>query len=294
MQNLETLAALAAELPKEVKDNALTLVERMGEVIEGLGDRPIEWRPETLKLVQGTSDRGKLPKGANIGSIILGEDIMEQPVKVIPLRVYTTRQYWNPDPEQAQMLCSSPDGEVGYRYGNCRLCPFSKFDTENNRSQCNKTLTVLSVTADLKRAFFSNFSKTNYANGTDWQKLMRTAGVAPYKRFYELSSETSKKSKNVESLKAEPVPQGKVEGPLLNFVEELFKVSGDDRKESLKRFYEIVEANKANSGNQLAAPDAATVELLPAVEVEEEVAKVDEVASAKASAAKEAGQKYKL
>ena len=295
MQNLETLAQLATKLPENLVANAVALVTRMGEVIEGLGDKPIPFRPETLKLVQGTSDRGKLPKGAAIGSIVLGENIIEQPFPVIVLRTYTTRQYWNPDPDQAQMLCNSPDGDVGYQYGNCRVCPYSKFDTENNRSQCNKTLTVLCVTADLTRLFFVNFSKTNYANGTDWQKLMRTAGVAPYRRVYELNSETSKKSKNVEALKAEPVLTTKVEGELLAFVEELFRISGEDRKESLKHYYELVDARKLNTNAQLAAPDAHTMELLPASDdVAVEVATAAEVAAEKNSAVEEKGKKYKL
>jgi hypothetical protein len=297
MQNLEKLASLTDKLPKDLVANAKALVTRMGEVIEGLGDKPIEWRPETLKLVQGTSDRGKLPKGAGIGSIILGEDIAEQPLEVIVLRTYTTRQYWNPDPEQAQMLCNSPDGDTGYQYGNCRICPYSKFDTENNRSQCNKTLTVLCLAADLTRVFFVNFSKTNYSNGTDWQKLMRTAGVAPYKRIYSLSSETSKKSKNVEALKAEPVLNKKVEGDLLAFVEELFNTSGTERKEYLKKYYELVDARKLNQANQLTSnQDSHTMELVTVVDEtsEADVSNLKVVQEEKAEAVKSAGQKYSL
>jgi hypothetical protein len=295
MKNLETLVPLAAALPAELATNAAALIARMGEVIEGISDRPMEYRPETGKVVQGTSDRGKLPKGANIGSLVIGEDIIDQPFKVIPLRTYTTRQYWNPDPEQAQMICNSPDGDVGYQYGNCRICPFSKFDTENNRSQCNKTLTVMCVDANLTRVFMLNFSKTNYANGTDWQKSMRNAGVAPYKRFYNLNTETSKKSKNVEALKAEPILVEKVEGALLAFIEELFRISGDDRKEHLKTYYEMIEVRKASGNNQLAAPvDAHTLDLIPAEEVEAEVSQAAVVEAGKAEAVKNSGQKYSL
>lgn len=296
MSKLDNLAILADSLPAHLIEKGKALVARMGEVIEGLGDKPLEYRPETMKVVQGTSDRGKLPKGAGIGSIVLGENVIDQPFEVIVLRTYTTRQYWNPDPEQAQMICNSPDGEVGYQYGNCRVCPYSKFDTENNRSQCNKTLTVLCVAADLSRVFFANFSKTNYANGTDWQKMMRTAGVAPYKRVYSLNTETSKKSKNVESLKAEPVLSVKVEGEFLAFIEELFRISGEDRKQQLKSFYEIVEIRKTNGNNQLAAPDSHTVDLIASdVPFEADVTTAAEVVEAeKVEAAKDGKKKYAL
>ena len=247
MQNLDKLTELATKLPDNIRDNAIALVKRMGEVIEGFGDKPLEWRPEMLKLVQGTSDRGKLPKGANIGSFVLGEDILEQPYRVIPLRITTSRQYWNPDPDQAQMLCNSPDGIAGFQYGQCNVCPYKDFDKEANKSQCNKTLSIMCLSESFDRIFTVNFSKTNYMSGIDWQGIMKKAGVAPYKRVYTVSSQTSTKSKNVELIKAEVLNTGnRVEGATLAFVEELFRISGEDRKESLIKFHEYVSKKAAN------------------------------------------------
>lgn len=200
-----------------------------------------------MKLVQGTSDRGKLPKNAMIGSLVLGENVMEQPLRVIPLRLITTRQYWNPDPTKAQIICQSPDGSIGFQYGACRTCPYQKFDEVANKSQCNKTITVLCITEALDRIFVASFSKTNYANGTDWQKLMKQAGVSSYKRVYTLISETSKKSKNVEVLRAEQIQGSKVEGEVLAFIEELFRSTGEDRTQQLVKFYEYVEQRKSNA-----------------------------------------------
>lgn len=253
MKNLEKLAELAQTLPAAVKDNAINLVNKMGEVIEGFGDKPLEWRAETVKLVQGTSDRGKLPRGASIGSLVLGERILETPFKVIPIRTYMGRQYWDPNPDNAKMLCNSPDGLVGYQYGECRQCAFFDFDKENNRSQCNKTFSVLTAAADLSTVFVVNFAKTGYMIGKDWESTMKRAGVAPYKRIYALSSQTSTKAKNVELLKAEVLAtDNKVEGPTLDFVEELFRISGEDRKASLENFYTYVKARAQNT--QLAPP----------------------------------------
>lgn len=255
MRDLTKLTELAQTISGGLQANAVSLVERMGEVIEGLGDRPIEFRPGTLKLVQGTSDRGKLPKGAGIGSLVLGEDILEAPYRVLVLRHWTSRQYWDPNPENAKMLCNSPDATVGFQYGDCKVCPYSKFDEQANKSQCNKTISVLCLSADLKELFVVNFSKTNYMNGVDWTNLMKKAGVAPYKRVYTLASKTSTKSKNVELLHAEPVAGERTEGEVLAFVEELFRISGDDRKEMLLKFHEYA-ANKKKAGvsAQLEAP----------------------------------------
>lgn len=245
MKNLEKLAELATALPAEYKEVAELLVERMGEVIEGIGDRPVEWRAELLKTVQGTSDRSKLPKGAAIGSMILGEDVLEQPFPVIPLRSWTSRQYWDPNPDNAKMLCNSPDGQHGYMFGECRGCQFSKFSEEENKSQCNKTVTVLAIDGKLSKVFTVNFSKSNYANGTDWLNLQKKAGVAPYKRFYNMATETSKKSKNVEVMTL--APGGSVAKELLPFLEELFKLVGDDRKVALETYYKMIEERKKNA-----------------------------------------------
>jgi hypothetical protein len=245
MQNLEKLAALAKDLPTAYAKGAEALVQRMGEVIEGLSDKPMEWRPSTLKLVQATTDRTKLPRGASIGSLVLGEEVLPTPVKTIPLRAFTTRQYWNPDPDKASMLCSSPDGEIGYKYGKCKVCPYSKFDEVEKKSQCNKTITIVSALEDLSNIYITNFSKTNYASGMDWQALMKKAGVSPYKRVYEMTSGPSPKTKNVEILKLEPVAgDNNVNPKTLAFLEELYKLVDTDRKNSLISYYEYVESKK--------------------------------------------------
>lgn len=257
MKNLEKLAELAKALPAPLKANALALVEKMGEVIEGIGDTPLEWRPGNLKVVQGTSDRSKLPKTAIIGSMVSGESVIPQPLEAIPLRLVTTRQYWNQDPTKSQMICQSPDGIVGFQYGECRKCPYQVFDTEAKKSFCNKAITVLIITADLSDILFVNFSKTNYSNGTDWQKLMKQAGVSSYKKGYLLSTETSKKSKNVEVLKAEPKQGSKIEGPVLAFVEEIYRITGEERTSQLASFYEYVK-QRSSSNNALSGPESIT------------------------------------
>ena len=286
MENLEKLVELVKTLPENVAEAAGALVEQMGTVVEGIGDEPIRYRPETVKLVQGTSDRTKLPKGAGIGSMIIGENILENPTNVIPLRSWVTRQMWDPNPENSRMLCSSQDGEVGYAHGNCRTCQYSKFDEAENRSACNKSITVLFILADLSALSFINFSKTNYSNGTDWVSLMKRASVAPYKRIYGLNAETSSKSKNVEIIKISS--EGKVAEELIPFLEELYKQVSEDRKASLQRYYEYIETRK-NSAPELSAPSEEGTLLIAA---EEEIPSTVEVQEADPSQAPV--KRYKL
>ncbi len=72
--NLDSLQALVEKLPKDAKEKAEALLARMGEVIEGIGDEPIRWKPSMLRLVQGTTDRTTIPKGTAIGDMLLGEE----------------------------------------------------------------------------------------------------------------------------------------------------------------------------------------------------------------------------
>ena len=271
MKNLEKLAELAKTLPATLVENASTLVEKMGEVIEGFGDKDIEWRPGTLKLVQATTDRTKIPKGAGIGSLMLAEEVLEQPFKVIPLRIDVTRQYWNPDNTRAQMLCSSPDAKIGFMYGDCFKCPHSKFDEEANRSACNKSLSILCLSADLTNVFTVNFTKTNYVNGTDWQSSMKKLGVNTFNRFYNLSTEPSPKAKNVEIIKAAGVTGEKVEGAVLDFVKEMYNLAKVNRVESLDGFYKYIENKKSNSSLQLEHQATSDIALISDHSHEQEV-----------------------
>lgn len=240
----------------------------MGHKIEGIGDNPIEYRPENLKVVQPSSDRSKLPKGSQIGSILLGEKQVSQPLKTIPLRIWDSRQMWSPDKDENKVLCWSPNGKVGSKYGLCKDCSFGKFDEEANRSACNKQKTVLGVTDDLSMMFTTTFAKTNYQNGAGWVKMMTKAGVAPFRRVYEMKTETSKKYKNVESLLVDTQNQVTPDG-YLPFLEALFIKINEDREQHLIKFEEMVRSRQDVPALQdkSATDDAVTTtEALPSPE----------------------------
>lgn len=246
--NLEKLAQLANDLPEAVRQNAINLVTRMGEVIEGIGDTPVTWRPQTLKLVQAMSDRSKLPKGAGVGDFLLGEDVQAMPMKSIVLRSWIARQYWSPDQNETKMLCSSPDNKVGYIGKECKSCEHSVFDEETKKTECNKIVSVMNLKADLSDIFIVNFAKTSYKIGTDWQSMMKKSGVAPYRRVYGLRSEDSKQYKNVSNMAIETYTGDQRDTPAeyLPFVTELFNQVGADRTEMLDAFHKMIFERKKN------------------------------------------------
>jgi hypothetical protein len=246
--NLENLSALAAELPESVRQNAIDLVERMGEVIEGVGDRPITWRPGNLRLVQGTTDRSSLPKGTAVGDFILGEAKLAQPLKVIPIRMWDGRQMWSPDKDENKMLCSSPDARLGYIGNQCNSCPHSKWDEAANKSDCGRIKTVLVIDSELKDVFTVTFAKTNYKVGMEFEGMMKKAKTSTFKRVYGLSSKTNTQHKNVDNFNVEMLgDKERTTAPeMLAFLTELFNQVSEDRKVSIEEFYKIVLDRKQN------------------------------------------------
>ena len=255
MNNIENLQALAANLPTGYKEKAEALLERMNSVIEGIGDEPITWKPNMLRLVQGTTDRGSIPKGTSIGDFVLGESRVERPLKFIPLIVWDGRQYWSPDQTESKMLCSSPDAKLGYIGMDCKSCPHSAWDEEAKKSECGKVKQALVIAEDLSDIFQVNFAKTNFAAGLELVGLMKKAGVAPYRRIYSLDSKTSSKNKNVENFDVRPSDDRNVKAELLEFLGELFRTIQGDRKAHLEAFYAMIE-DRRQSGQltALAAP----------------------------------------
>lgn len=254
--DVTNLIPLANDLPEGISERALELLERMSATIEGIGDGDIEWKPAILKVVQATTDRSSLPKGTAIGDMVIGDEKMESPLRVIPLRLWDSRQMWSPDKDDNRILCWSPDAVLGMTGVACRTCPNQVFDTVENKVACTKNKTFLVITEDLRHLFQVNFAKTNYSNGMEWQGLLKKAGVATHRRTYELHTEASKKSKNVEALIATPValPEGNVAPELRGFLEALFNQISEDRKAHLNDFKEMAGARAQQA--RLEAPAA--------------------------------------
>lgn len=236
-----TLTPLVANLPESVQANVNLLLEEMATVIEGVGDQPITWRPQFLRLVQGTTDRSSMPKGTAPGDFILGESKLEQPFKFIVLSLYDTRTYWDPDQTSNKILCSSPDAKLGAYGVECRGCPHSQWnDAENKPSPCSKNKQALCISADGRHVFTITFAKSNYKVGMELESLLKAARVNPYMRVYQVESTTDQKSKNVEIFKVSAPAAAERNTPpeFLPFLKALFEKVRADRQEGIAMFYD--------------------------------------------------------
>lgn len=243
MENIQALESKVKDLPKEYQKAAAALVTEMNTPIEGIGDDPVPWKPGFLRLVQGTTDRGSIPKGAGIGDMVIGEEKLEQPLKFIPIRIWDSRQYWDPDQNNNRMLCWSPDAKLGMIGKECRTCPYAEWK-EGEGAACNKNKTVLAISADLSRIFTLTFAKSNYKVGTELEGAMKKAGVSSYNRIYGLKTMTSPTVKNLEMFKLEVLDETARRTPaeILSFLKELFDMVSADRKATVEAFYKNVNA----------------------------------------------------
>lgn len=227
------------ELAQNIKDaakqaNALQLLEDMQMEIVGIGDEPVRWRPSFVRVVQGTTDTSKIADKVSVGDIVWGDNARGSTAEVIPLSAYQGRQMWDPDPNKTVMICSSPDAKTGFRYGDCKKCAFSKFDEAAKKSACSANYTFYVLAPDFSSVGQVSFSKTSYANGSAWFKLLRRNGY-PYTNLFNLKTKKSTQHKNVSLLEAEGVA-GKIkygEGEEA-FVKTLFLFFHESREEFLK------------------------------------------------------------
>lgn len=246
MQNIDSLRSLVSSLPPGLQAGVTSLLEEMGTVLEGIGDGDITWKPNYLRLVQGTTDRGSIPKGTAIGDFVLGEKKIEKPLEFIPIRIWDSRQYWDPDQTSNKILCWSPDSKMGSVYGECRQCAFQVW-VEGEGSACGKAKTVLAISSDLSQIFTIGFSKSGYSVGMELQTLMKRAGVNSYARTYGLNTTTAPNAKNIEIYKIEILndEKRKTTEEKLGFLKELFAQVSSDRKEMLDVFYANARAKQA-------------------------------------------------
>lgn len=228
-----------------LRTNALALLDRMGEVIEGVGDKPIHWHPSMLKLVQATTNTDTLPS-CKPGDFVLNNEVLKT-MDVIPLRIWTTRDLWPEDLGSDRRLCESPDGVTGWKYGDCRSCQFSQWNEETGKVPCTKSLKFLVIKADLSNIFLVNFSKTGYRGGMNFEKLVKSTKTHIYRRSYTVDTSRHPENKNVFLTNVSFAAPGSftLTPDVEVFLRELFSYSGESRRHQLEAFQAGAERRAA-------------------------------------------------
>lgn len=234
MSEYQDLREMIPTLPESHQAQAEALLNRMEEVVEGIDDKVVSWSPPTLKLIQATSER---EKGINPGDVILnGEKIdLEGFGRVIVLAAWVERRKWSDDLDDKSADCASPDAKLGFKYGDCSKCVYSKWNEEENKSGgCDQSHKFLVITEDLEHLFYVIFHRTAYTNGTAWKNDLKRGGKPLHQVKYSLQVVDSAKHRNVSQVsigKREMVDAG-----MWKFLEALGRRVRSDRTAYLEAY----------------------------------------------------------
>lgn len=252
----DLLKAAAEKLEDEaMRANALALIDRMTTVRQGIGDDVIRWHPTPMRIVQATTDTDSIDGDVRTGDIVYGDHKAPKSPRVYVLRAWDSRAMWNPDLNIKKMMCSSPDGKTGWRFGDCKSCENSKF-VDGVPSLCKQQKSFLVVTEDLSDVVVINLSRSSLAIGREWEGKLKKMSVMPFMRIYALTSKKSEKAKAVHLL--DPVRTDDYAGDnVAQFLSALFDYFHAERKAELKFFYDKLaeyKEKKAAEGDDEDAP----------------------------------------
>lgn len=247
-EEYERLSALASAIPEEhLKNNALDLLNRMVEVISGIGDRDITWQPTYIRIMQGTSDMSSVTaaEGATvtIGSIVIGNTAVKPGFKVIPIALWQSRTLWDKEEtNNGRKLCSSPDAKIGWKYGACNQCRYG-IGGQDAPPPCNKEYAFLLMAEDFSDMYMLKYHKSLYRAGLDWSKEIAQARVHPFKRMFALNSQAQEKKKTVKEIRASLAGNtaSAYSPEAMAFLEAIYKKQVHDRAHSLVEYKKTVE-----------------------------------------------------
>jgi len=202
LPSIQGIREAAAKLPKDLKANALALCDDMEQVIEGLGDSDKIWYPTRLRIVQGTTKTKELtnPDEAARGRLIIGNTVVGKEMNVYAIRLWNSRTLMNPDVDKTNVMCTSPDGKFGTRYGRCgsEHCLYAKFDEASKKAvPCRSNQDAILLTDDFRHILHFQFYRTSSDLGKNFKAMLSKVGPEYMLRKLAFKTEDSEKKDTV-------------------------------------------------------------------------------------------------
>lgn len=258
MSTLEAVISSANTISDEgLRANALNLIKAMTTERTSIGDKIIRWSPSQLRIVQGTTNTDNIDGKVTLGDIVLGSVPAANPLRVYILRSWDSRALWDQDLNRPNVICSSPDGKKGWKFGDCRSCENSKFQGDVP-SLCRQQKTFLAITEDLTEIIRIDLSRTQLKIGAELEKRLSKMATMPFERVFELKSRRNEKNKNIYNL--DPIRTDDYSpAETTGFLNTVFDLFAERRREELTSFYAKMEeykAKKAHVETDIPAPSS--------------------------------------
>ncbi len=167
----DKLIKMADELDEgdELKDKLYALGQQVSPVIEGMDDDEFtRAKIPNVKLKHGVGGESA-PEETRAGQLY--SDRLEHfgtEFTFLPLYNHKSRAYFAPGGTRPE--CSSLDGKIGFKYGDCKSCPYGQYE-EGKTSECKSGRTVYVLASDLSGLYRINFSKTSLKAGEQMVRM---------------------------------------------------------------------------------------------------------------------------
>lgn len=179
------ITTVAESLEVEMQAKVLELATLTSPTIKGMeGDSRA--KIPSLYLRQPTSQSEGMPGDCQVGQFwsSTGETVGDT-VDIIPILTHPSRKKWGED----RIDCSSLDGKVGTRYGNCEACPYGRFENDVAPA-CSPGHVFFAVTEDLSALYRIEFAKSSAKAGRNIHRL--TLPPALWSRSFTVSTNHEK------------------------------------------------------------------------------------------------------
>lgn len=185
------LEELSRTAPDEFSDRLAEVMAYMVARVEGMAGNqqvPIPY----VSIRQGMTKEESLPDdNIKLGELYSAQERIGPELKIIPLYMHFERVKFSQGSDRPD--CSSSDGETGFKYGNCKVCPHSQRDeASDTRSACSFGYSYSAVSQDFTQLYQIKFMKTNAAAG----KKLRSLSAQPTGIFSKTFKLSTKKEKN--------------------------------------------------------------------------------------------------
>jgi hypothetical protein len=210
----ETILGVASKFSELVlsdanKEKVAKLAKLASPEIEGIEGGNRRFRIPIIQLRQPISNSKSIPESCKPGQLYSSGDLIGDSIRFIPILRHAQRKKWL---EDSTIDCQSLDGVTGSRYGNCKECPYNKFE-KGKPMACSLGHTFFVVTPDLNKIYRVDFQKSSAKAGKNilslteppslWGKIFvlstehhATAG----RNYFSLSTQASGERPDAETL----------------------------------------------------------------------------------------------
>jgi hypothetical protein len=175
--DLEQFDGDLALLSKDQKTALISLYAQLNPKTEGIEDDDTSEGSSIaiphLKIRQAMTRDPGCPADCQEGDLYVTGRRLENPLKVVPIYIWTSHVMFEEDSGASGTECYSPDAKTGSLYGKCTDCDHKPW-RGGQRQRCMRTINAIVLMHDLSGIAHVRFSKTSEPAG----KMMKQLGIA--------------------------------------------------------------------------------------------------------------------